>query len=770
MRYIRTLLLASAAGLCSVPVAAAAQDTTAQDGDAAVGDIIVTAQKRSESVNQVPISISAASGEQLQSQGIKDVSGLAKIVPGFQFTQSLYAIPVYTLRGVGFYDNSYAATSAVSIYVDETPLPFSAMTTGAALDVERVEVLKGPQGTLFGQNSTGGAINYVAAKPTSELKAGFDASADRFGQVDFSGFVSGPISSTIRARVSMSTTQFGAWQKSYTRNEKLGDQDRLNGRVLVDWAPTETLSFMLNVNGWRDKSDTLATQFVASSPNNPLYTVPAIAAYTPAPHNNRAADWTPGYDLSRNARFYQLALRGELELSDNVKLTSITSYARFKEDRQLDPDGMSVDNVRVQTNAKIKDFSQELRLSGEMGIAKWIIGGNYEKSSVYEFDATPFTISSVGPTFQFLGLPYYIGDSYFSDQKYKTKAGFANLDLDLTSQFTVHGGIRYTDVSARSNGCALDSPDGTLNTGLTILIGSFVPGFNIPPGGCNSFDNNFAVGLARNTLNQDNISWRAGVDFKPNNHTLLYASVSKGYKSGSFPTLNASLFSQFAAASQESILAYEAGFKLGLLGRTLQLNGAAFYYDYTDKQFRGRILNTPNIFGPVETLLNIPKSEIKGAELQLTWAPVSGLMITSAGTYLDSKVRGSYSNYDTSGNFTSFSGEAFPYTPKWQFTGDIEYRWDAFAGKEAFIGASGRYQTRTQSAFGEEPLLYIKDYGTVDLRVGIEDKDHGWKLSVFGRNVTNTHYWSNATRVLDSVVRYAGQPLTYGVSFSLRTR
>jgi iron complex outermembrane recepter protein len=153
------------------PASAALAQEADQSGDNAA-DIIVTATKRSESVNKVAMSITAASGDDLAAAGIKSADDLGKIVPGFTFTQSAYSTPVYSLRGVGFYNYDIASTPTVTVYQDEAPLPFSAMSRGASFDLERVEVLKGPQGLLFGSNSTGGAVNYIAARPTKTLKAG----------------------------------------------------------------------------------------------------------------------------------------------------------------------------------------------------------------------------------------------------------------------------------------------------------------------------------------------------------------------------------------------------------------------------------------------------------------------------------------------------------------------------------------------------------------------------------------------------------------------
>ncbi len=169
-------------------------DTAAADN--ATSDIVVTAQKRSENINSVGMSIQAATGRDLIRLGVTNTADLTKIVSGFNYTLTQYGTPVFTIRGVGFQDTSLAASPTVSVYRDEIPIPFAIETAGAALDVERVEVLKGPQGTLFGANATGGAVNYIANKPTDHPAEGFDASIGRFGRIDLQGYISGPLSET----------------------------------------------------------------------------------------------------------------------------------------------------------------------------------------------------------------------------------------------------------------------------------------------------------------------------------------------------------------------------------------------------------------------------------------------------------------------------------------------------------------------------------------------------------------------------------------------
>ncbi len=225
---ILTMLLTSVSG----EALAAEADENADK----IPEIVVTANKRSENANKVGISITAVSAEGLLNAGVSDPSDLGKVVPGFYYTKSLYGTPVFSMRGVGFNNTALGLSPTVSVYVDEVPLPYSAMTSGVSLDIERIEALKGPQGVLFGNNSTGGAINYIAAAPTRDFHAGATLSYSRFDKVEGEAYLSGPLNENLRARVAVSAEDGGAWQISQTRpSDRLGDTRKISGRLLVDW-------------------------------------------------------------------------------------------------------------------------------------------------------------------------------------------------------------------------------------------------------------------------------------------------------------------------------------------------------------------------------------------------------------------------------------------------------------------------------------------------------------------------------------------------------
>ena len=754
--------LAMALAISSVlPSAAYSQTSVAEEAatsEPAFGDIVVTAQKRSESINKVGMSIGAFDGEALIDKGIGSPADLVKIVPGFSFAKSPRSAPVYTLRGVGFFDDALAGAPTVSVYVDQVPLPFSQMAVGASLDLERVEVLKGPQGTVFGSNATGGAINYIAAKPTNDLAIGGDVSFGRFNAIEASAFVSGPLSSTLKGRVVFKVERGDAWQVSQSRpDDRLGKRDRLFGRVLLDWQPSDGLRFALNVNGWRDRSDTQAAQYVQTNFVVPPFGAPELMGLQRPPRDNRVADWDNGQEFDVNNKFFQASLRVDYDVSDSLALTSISSYSNFKLRSTSDIDGTSYLNMRFTQSGKIHSYFQELRADlrpiDEITIQ---FGGNYQNDRVTD---SGYNLTNVSSITAVLGNGFADARTV-NETRIKTIAVFGNVEFRLSPQFKILGGVRYTDAKNDTATCTYDG-----GLGGFALVQSFVLGVSIPPGDCITSVNGIP-GVSSYKIYEDNISWRAGLNWQVTPDILLYANVSRGYKAGGVPLLAAFDASQLTPVTQESVLAYEAGAKMTLLNNTLQLNGAVFYYKYTDKQLKSRVTVPP--FGNLESIVNIPRSRVQGVELQITWQPTVGLTLTGGGTYIDTQIAKNTSGFDGFGNQVDLGGQRFPLTPDWQLTGDVEYDRPLNDHVNAFLGASATYQSRTNSLLGNISYLEIDPYAIVDLRFGIRQRDDKWRLSAFVRNLTDKYYVLLTTPLADTSFALTGAPRTYGLMASFR--
>ncbi len=754
--------------LLSATLSASTLICSAAVAEEALEEITVTAQKRTERLSDVPLSITAATGEQLAKQGISSATDLERVVPGFAYQKSTYGAPVFAIRGIGVYDTFIGMSPTVTVYVDQVPLPYLVMTQGAGLDLERLEVLKGPQGTLFGQNSTGGAINYIAAKPTKELRMGADASYGRFNEFDADAFISGPLTNTLSARLSVRRESRGDWQHSESRpGDELGKRDFTATRLLVDWQPGDSVKFEVNLNGWWDKSDTQAAQFElfsrARSPGYPEATL-ALSQRPPAPQDPRVADWDPNDPFKVDDRFYQSSLRADIDLAEHLSLTSISAYSHYRARERIDSDGTDFNDFTRGVIADIGSLSQELRIAGNLGDrATFTVGGNFQHDIVDDDDVGHFNATNAG-----VGPARYQDFINRADQNIITKAGFTALDFKLTDTLSAQGSARYTSQTRDFRGCLLDAGDGKLARGIDFLrflgTGRFNPA---APGSCVTVDAAFnTIPLVRDSLDQNNVSWRAGLNWKPAEETLIYANATKGYKAGSFTPLPAVFASQLTPVTQESVLAYELGFRMAPLQRSLQISGAGFYYDYRNKQILG--YRSFAAFGNLPALQNIPKSSVKGAELQATVLPLNGLRVTTGVSYIDSRVDDSIIAPDPFGRSIDLKGEPFPNAPKWQFLGDAEYELPVSGELSMFLGGDAKYRTSTNAAFGDRVETKIPAYSLVDLRAGIQRKDGVWRVQLWGRNVFDRYYLLTVSPVTDTVARTTGMPATYGITISAR--
>jgi iron complex outermembrane recepter protein len=766
----------------TVGIHARAEDGENPGGAGMLQEIVVTAQKRSENINDVGMSITAVGGDSLTKLGVVDLSQFTKITPGFSYQNSVYGTPTYTIRGIGYNDFSMGAEPTVTAYQDQVPLPYPVMTRGAALDIERVEVLKGPQGTLFGENSTGGAVNFIAAKPTSTFHAGADLSYGRFNDAILSGFVSGPLTDALTARLAISHEGANGWQYSVTRPaETNGKKDFTNARLLLDWQPSDALRFELNVNGWHDGGETPAAQFQAFVPKDPpkpqtQFIFDAITAEPVAPANDRAADWQPGFNFARNDNFFSASLRSDWNLNSSIVLTSISAYSHLDANEPIDTDGTTICNFCwTAQRGLLSSLSEELRLANNTGGFKWMIGGNYQQEVADQSDVA--VLNSTGliiPTPQ--GVFYTDHTLDIVDQQPKTVSEFASLEYALTDQLEAYSSTRFTEQRRSFEGCVADDGAGPHGVRVGIPIGylsALLSGSptTVAPGSCITLNSTtFKPGLVTSNLDQNNLAWRGGLNWKPAPDSLLYANLTKGFKAGGYTFVGGSASSEYAPVSQESVLAYEVGLKQSLANRRVEITAAGFYYRYRDKQLLGS--NNYPIFGNLPVLVNIPRSYVDGAELNVALRPFEGLTLNGGLTYVHSVVESNPATntppLDAFGRLTSYIGEAFPNTPKWQAVADAEYDFPVSQGLVAFIGGNASSRSGSFAIFGDNAQFKLNSYVLVDLRGGVQSSDSRWQVTLWGRNITDKYYWTNTTLLVDSIARLAGDPVTYGVSVRYR--
>jgi outer membrane receptor protein involved in Fe transport len=755
---------------------AASQDNAGQD-------IIVTANKREESINKVGLTIKALGGAQLEQQHVMTLQDLAAAVPGLNYAQTENNTPVYTLRGIGYYDTTLAAPPAVSVYMDQAPLPYPVMTTLALFDIERVEVLKGPQGTLFGQNATGGAINYIAAKPTKDPSAGLDLTYGRFNTFTGDGYVSGPITDNLLGRIAVSATSGDGWQRSASRpGDKNGAPDTFAARFLLDWRPTDRLRIQTNLNGWRDRSQPEAAQFVEYIPN---FNIPLPVDYTTnATKNARIADWSTDSKPSSDNRLLQATMRVDYDVTDAIKFTSLTGYEDYKQDMVPEGDGVFLQRNDIHFfKGYIHSFSQEVRLSdNDDPVFRWTIGANYSRDKSFDL---------IDVWYKDATARYAVGGASNESsvaQLDKNYAGFASGEYTL-GKFVLKGGVRYTESDRSAVNCLFAlNEDGQDHNPLPDLFGATA-------GQCFTLGPDFLPQAIHGTLNQHNVSWRAGVDWKPVDGVLAYVNVAKGYKAGSFGNFGGATYKSYLPVTQESVLTYEGGVKAQLFDRKLSFNGAVFYSDYRDKQIKSKIDTGPP-FGKLIALLNVPKSYILGAEFEGTVRPVAGLTIGGAVTYLDAKITDATDRSDSDGgNLFTLAGLRapsghlpMPYASKWTLEGNVNYSFQIGSTK-AFIAAQIMHRTKTNASIGGEdgdivvpyptgPWPYtgiaydydfsIPGYTTVNAQAGVDLAGGKYHIMVWGKNIFNKFYITNRNDSFDGIAQFAGQPVTYGVTVGFR--
>ncbi|PXA83989.1 TonB-dependent receptor [Nostoc sp. 3335mG] len=765
-------MLAGASVIAAATLAAAAhaQDTAPAAQPAAAPappssgapEIIVTANKRAENINKVGLTITAIGANALSERSIQSVDDIAKAVPGLSYTNSANNTPVYTLRGVGFYDTSLGSYPANSVYLDQVPLPFPVMTNLTAFDLERIEVLKGPQGTLFGQNSTGGAINYIAAKPTDTFHAGIEGSFGRFNDLSGTAFISGPLAPGLTARFALRAEHSDPWQYSYTRDAKNGATRDVAGRMLVDWQASDTLKFELNLNAWRDDSDPEAVQYYKFN-QQAISNTPPVEAYPRAPMTARAADWSADNDMFGHRVLKQAALRGDWTFAPDVTLTSITAYTHFNERGAMDQDGTALSDIDLQPYfGHINSFSQEVRIANANthDRFRWVVGGNYSRDKVFYDERLLYGDSSA--FFNDGGIDQ---SENYSDQRMRNIAGFASGEFDITHTLTLKGGVRYTQSDRSASICNHDGGDGK-----TAAFFNSVFGLNLGIDDCFglAFDPTTGTFSApdpfRGTLNEHNVSWRGGLDYKPSDNVLFYVNISKGYKAGEFGNINASTVSQYVPAKQESILDYEGGFKVQMFDHKLSVNGALFYMDYKNKQLRSKEIDA--VFGVLDAIINIPKSHLEGGEIEINAAPVRGLTLGFTADYIKSKID-RYTGVNAGGVTADFKGSTVPFTPKWQIGANMRYETNLSADLKLFASPQLTYRSSTYAIVGETPDYKIASYLLLDAQIGIESSA-GWKAFIWGKNITNKYYWTNVVAGQDTIVRYAGRPATYGVTLGYK--
>lgn len=770
-------------------------------------EIVVTAQKREQNASDIGMAISAFSGDNLKTLGVSDTRDLAGLVPGFTAAKSDLGTTIYTLRGIGYNSPNLSSTSPVGVYVDEASFPYPYMSHGLSYDLERVEVLKGPQGTIYGRNTTGGAVNFITKRPTSEFESGITVQYGNYEKYGIEGFVSGPLSDTWAARVAVKSEKSNkGWQRSFSRpGERNGEDDRFAARMMLDYDSDEQLRAQLTFNYWQDNGDTQAGQAVMVSPEAPDYLAPGFANEIIANPDNEDADWTspnepatwpgttfvnPRPQIGMDSEMSSVTARLDYDLSDRLTFVSLTNYADLERDDVSDRGGVKYEIAVDREVGSIESFSQEFRLTGSSSDGKTnFIGGVYysrdkldDRGQVWAGQNSVLNeLRSYGDLALFYGYgAEYAAEVYggfrtwenFTETTFESYAAFGQFDYQLSDTLTLTAGARYTDESHDFAGCSRD-----LNGDTNIFqVWNFAFGTAHGAGDCGTYISETvtvyadgtvegdAVGPqgAKKVLDENNVSWRIALDWQPSDDMLLYGSVSKGFKSGSFPQISAFADAQLNPATSEELLAYELGAKISA-NDNVEFNAAAYYYDYQDKQVYGLIPDP--IFITLTKVVNVPESEVYGAEFDATLFPSENTLVKVSASYLQTEIK-KYQGYGPSGAAQDFAGDSFAYSPEWQLNLVGAHRFDFSETLAGTLTLDASYSDADNALVGGDATRAIDSYTLVGAKLGIEPKDGRWAVALFGRNLTDEYYWSAVHGWGDAIVRYAGMPRTYGIEYS----
>ena len=773
-------------------------------------EVIVTAQKRNQSENDIGIAISTWTGNELRDMGVVSAEDMALRTPGLTVNESsATGVPLYTIRGVGFQDYSTGASSTVGIYFDQVAMPYTVMTRGLLFDAERVEVLKGPQGDLYGRNTTAGQINFISNKPSEEFEVGVNVGYSSYSTVDFEGFMNGSMGENVQGRIALKTIQSSdGWQKSVDGDDELGEKDVTALRASFNIELSQDAKLLLVAHHVDDQSDNKAnTAYDGREIGLAEFSAPysAVAPYlasgeTPpwySTDDNESAGWTNSYTSPITGTTFDLRpkrdnqLRGMSARLDwdfgNVSLTSITAYNKFERVERNDWDGGQYNDSSNINTTDLSVFSQELQISGSTESVDWLVGAYYSTDEMEEyyhyfmsdslyggaslvFDIAPFKLNGTG----ILEL-----DTKYQ-QETDSSAIFGHVEWQFTDALKLTVGGRYTKEQRDWSGCTYVADDNSLGSFNNVLFGT-----TLSAGSCGTIDDRpssptFILGLlgtpdANNglavftdTIDTSRMMGKIGLDYTPSDNVLYYASISQAFKSGGFNGANSNTTTQLMPYDEEILTSYEIGAKATLLEGSMQLNAAVFSYDYKDKQEKDRVIT---LVGAISGLTNVDESSITGAEIDIQWLPTDGLRLAFGGAWLDTEID-QWQAVDAANsawlvNTATFdaSGSELPQAPSLSYTALIGY--DTNITENLILGMALDLSYTDKTTGGVAPERATEDYTVINARLSISDASEKWKTLLWVRNVADEDYYASAFLGGNGpYVRSMGMPRTVGVSLS----
>ena len=714
------------------------------------GEIVVTAQKRAERLQDVPISITAFGGEALQKSRVTTLDDMVSKVPNLQLigTQGENT-PIFSLRGVSMSDYSINQSGPVATYYDEVYKGNLAFLGVAMYDLERVEVLRGPQGTLYGKNTTGGAVNLISRKPTlGETNGYLNLGYGNYNRHEANGALNLPLGDTAALRVAGTFARADGWFKN-----KLPGQPDLNStreyglRGSLLWEPSDGVSFLLRAS---------------TSYQNPYnygifanVTADGIGAGVYEAFESGSSYFRDGlgrreveanYTPRRRARANAISLTSSVDVGGGLSVTSVTSWDKGSSYFGEDTDGSPLRAVEIYYADRASQFAQDLRLTSDWdGPFDFILGAYFNREKVYnqtvmrlfgDVDVTGDGTVDIDDCEAALteGLPMAcLFDNSF-DQVKKSYALYSDMHMDLGDRVTLRGGLRFTHDKGRQYNF--------LSTAYGVDGIEFAP--LIPP---------TAVGFSRN-----NLSGKIGLDFKVDRDILLYANYARGYRASSF---NAQAFfdpDEISIAKPEEIDAFEVGAKTQLFDRRVTFNAGFFYYLYQNQQF---INVEPNV--GAQRLVNVDRSRLYGGEGELTVHVSDGFTLRGGFGLLSSRIKRGVLNGE------SLVGNRLANAPSLTLNAGFDATLvEAGDSKLSFHPDISYVSSQYFDVFNKPEL---KQSGYAQLGAHL-DFEHGpLSASLWAKNITNKYYFTSRIDLIGGfgmIYNHIAPPRTFGATIGYK--
>lgn len=725
-------------------------------GEGFIEEVLVTARKREENLLDTPLSVSALSAADLQRLQVDDLGDVQNIVPNMSLNLGDAANAIIYIRGVGQRDSLSFADPGVGVYLDDVYLGRAQGAFLDVIDVQRVEVLRGPQGTLYGRNTIGGALKYVSAAPSATPLLKADVSAGKYDDYRLRGVWSGPLNSSksLLARVSLAYIAHDGYNRNLfagATDGTDGDKDAFAWRAQLHYEPNEDLSIRLSIDrSINDPDRSITPVRVTQGPT----LVAATTGFQPG--GNPFAVEADFNDLER-LEAEGAAVAFDYRLSEAVGLKSITSFRQLDHATHIDLDGTGFEIFGVHVDQSQEQFSQELQISYDSGGAvKGLLGAYYFS----EDDVSPDGISNSEPiNFGVFFSPY--GTVSENDQSVQAAAVFGEVSWFLTPNLEFTAGLRYTDEDKRLRRKACQN---------LAILGTVLPSVDEcnPPA---DSSNPFALNLDLDK-NFSKFTPKLALSYSSERMGLAYFTYARGFKSGGFDGRigynGASDADAVATQAQpydpEVADTYELGWKASLSDGRLRLSTAMFYNDYQDLQLSSFSATPEGGFATVFT--NAGKAETYGVEAELLASPTRNLLLSLSLGYL----KADYREFINS-QMQDVSGELKPINaPKFSGNLGLQYRRPlGFAWLE--LGADVSYRSAYYVDINNLNALKQDGFALLNASVGLEDNQGKWGLSFSVKNLTDEAYVTHGfdlTAFPGIGLAYYGEPLTY--RFGVRYR